>query len=84
MFNQTWKNVEKINNGDVEADVVSRREQWGIKEKIWKNNMLNNKKAREDSEAEKSNLKDGRIKKLWEVGEEKKKQFWNKRINIIL
>ena len=34
MFNQTWKNVEKINNGDVEADVVSPREQWGIEEKI--------------------------------------------------
>ena len=72
MFNQTWK---KIHDGDVKTDAVSLREQWGIEEKIYK--MIICRTIRKLTERtvrrKKTNLKDGRIRKLWEVGEEKKK-----------
>ena len=82
MFNQTWKNVEKIHD----VEVVSPREQWGIEERKYKMIICRTKRKPTEKTVrrKKSNLKDGRIKKLWEVGEEKKKQFWNKRFYIKL
>ena len=75
MFNLTWKNVAKIHDGDFETDVVSLREQWGIEEKIYKMIICGTirKPTERTVRRKKTNLKDGRIRKIWEVGEEKKK-----------